>query len=122
MINTSGETLRSFVDDRLVHVSIFLNMLFNILAWSVFGWVARKVPESTPLHYNIYFGINLYGPWWWLLAGPGLGLLVIILNFYIGHRLFNKERIASYFLVVASTVVQLLIIFSGISLIYLSSV
>lgn len=66
-----------------------------------------------PLHYNIYFGIDLLGPWWYVLFLPGAGLLIIFGNFLISVLLLKRERLVAYFLSVASVVVQIFLMLTG---------
>lgn len=66
----------------------WLNIAALILNGSLWLVIWRWFPHtegSGPLHYTIYFGINLTGPWTGLFALPGLGLLAIFSHLIIGR-------------------------------------
>ncbi|MFC1687843.1 hypothetical protein ACFL0L_04660 [Patescibacteria group bacterium] len=44
--------------------------------------VIRVKPTQlpVPLHYNIFFGIDLVGDWWFLYLLPALGMVLLLMN------------------------------------------
>lgn len=73
--------------------------------------ILRSVPveDSIPVHYNIYFGIDLIGPWWYRFAFPAFGSVAILVNGVLSVLLYEREETAAYFFTVASVFVQLLV-------------
>lgn len=69
-------------------------LVINVASWVV---VLRFIPRTssfTPLHYTIYFGINLTGSWIKLLSLPAIGLMAILSHAVIGrivdHRTWQR--------------------------------
>lgn len=113
-------TLNRFFKDRLVSVSLLLSLILNFIGWLILSFVFRPQPELIPLHYNIYFGIDFLGPWYWIFILPTLGLLINFINFFLASLLYRKEKIISYFLVVFSSFIQLLLLIVAGSIIFLN--
>lgn len=39
-----------------------------------------------PLHYNIYFGVDYVGKWYWVYFLPGFGTVAFILNAVLAYK------------------------------------
>ena len=66
-----------------------------------------------PLHYNIYFGIDLLGPWYQIFLLPILGLIFLLINFLFGMAVYRRELILSYFLAGTSSFVQIIFVLAA---------
>lgn len=54
----------------------------NVVQWIVvITWPHSNV---APLHYTIYFGLDLTGPAWQLYMIPGLGMLILLIHGVVG--------------------------------------
>jgi len=84
----------------------------NALMWLFLS--DRLVPQtdSIPLHYNIYFGIDLVGPWWYLYGFAFVGLVVFLVNLALSIILYTRERIVAYFLTYGCVLVQCILFFT----------
>ncbi|MFA6322317.1 MAG: hypothetical protein WCX71_02455 [Candidatus Buchananbacteria bacterium] len=94
--------INSLFRDRIVRMLFLLALLIDVLIWFFLGWSVRDLPESIPLHYNIYYGIDLYGNWYEILYLPAVGLLFLSINFILALYLYSREKILSYFLAAVS--------------------
>lgn len=55
--------------------------LVNLAQWiTIATWPASSV---APLHYTIYFGIDLTGEAWQLYALPAVGVLILVFHYFI---------------------------------------
>jgi hypothetical protein len=52
---------------------------------------------AVPLHYNIYSGIDLFGPWWRIFMIPAIGLIIFVLNLILAVGIWPRDRVLSYF-------------------------
>ena len=120
--NDLQEQLRSFFRNRALGWSMAVSIIGNAVLWGTLVARMGTWPSVIPLHYTIYFGIDLYGPWYKLFALPTLGLVVLVVNSLAAVRLFNRERIASYFLMISSALVQLILLTAASTIINLGSV
>ena len=111
------EQLRSFLRNPTMGLSLTVGLVANAVLWALLAARMGTWPAVIPLHYTIYFGIDLLGPWQWLFLLPGLGLVVLLVNSGLALPLFGRERIASYFLVVASALIQLIVLIAGVRII-----
>ena len=53
--------------------------------------------QSIPLHYNVYFGVDLVGPWYKIFYIPVLGLILFVANTMFEILLYQREHVLSYF-------------------------
>ncbi len=69
-----------------------------------------------PLHYNIYFGIDQFGPWYGVFLPAGLGAIILFINITAASMFFRTERLLALFLawgtVAANAVLLTSIIFT----------
>lgn len=72
-------------------------LCINALHWMYVSahLVVRDV--TVPVHYNIYFGIDLVGPWWYHFVVPAVGSGVILANIMLAVSFHPKKEIAAYY-------------------------
>lgn len=75
---------------------IFYMVILNIFFWIYSFLIYQKATDIVPLHYNIYFGIDLYSKKIFLFTPAFVGLLILIINIYTMEKV--KEKIFRYFL------------------------
>ena len=76
-------------------------ILLQTAMWVLLVWKFLPIASGqdfVSLHYNIYFGIDLIGAWYNILAIPIAGLIFLTVNAILIVALFNKEKFLSYFL------------------------
>ncbi len=110
----------SYRQDNFIRFNLFFSIIANILIWLFIFSQVKNFSEMIPLHYNIYFGINLLGYWHKIFYLPGLGLGFLILNFSLGSLAYQQEKILSYFLAGFSTFFQFILILSTILIIWIN--
>ncbi|MBU4332127.1 hypothetical protein KKD19_01270 [Patescibacteria group bacterium] len=98
-----------FKNKLIVWLGIFA-LLFNILIWIFIIWRLSAGEELIPLHYNIYFGVDLIGQKNWLFELPLIGLFILAINFLLARVVYNEEKIVSYILSIASLIAQLVLL------------
>lgn len=96
-----------------------LLLLFAFLVWLLIPIVSfiylrpgAEEGQYLPLHYNIFFGIDEYGPWYSVFQLPTFGLFVLLLNIYLAAKFFERERILSLFFVCLTLAVQIILFFA----------
>jgi len=110
----------SYRSDKFIKINLFFSLLINIVLWLVLVWQTRGLSDLIPLHYNIYFGIDLLGPWYQFFLLPSLGLLFFMVNFIISLMIYSKEKVLSYFLVGTSSFIQLIFLLAAIFIILIN--
>ena len=81
--NSTEEKTNPFFKEKIVKISLFFSLALNFILWLILGWQVKDFPELIPLHYNIYFGIDSFGTWYQIFLMPLLGLVIIVLNFFL---------------------------------------
>ncbi len=83
---------------------VLLALVFLLPVW-------RIVPLSEnqpflPLHYNIYFGVDSFGPWYNVFVLPILGLVFILLNNYFQTLFFKREKFLTLLFAYTTVVIE----------------
>jgi len=103
-----------------------LALIINFGLWFFLYWQLKKIiqanPEFTtiPLHYNVFFGIDQFGKWYFAFVLPLIGIIILIVNFVLAISIYSKKSLASYFLTIASFLVQLTLAVSSLFIIMIN--
>ncbi len=109
-----------FWRNHLNLVFFFSALFFNILSWVFLIYFIKPSAYPLPLHYNIYFGVDLIGAYSRIFTLPLVGFLIILMNFILAFWFYLKDRLVSYILLLTSSVVQIFILIGVVSLIYIN--
>ncbi|HBL39884.1 TPA: hypothetical protein DDZ10_04445 [Candidatus Uhrbacteria bacterium] len=95
-VGRSQEDFRSYFASHarakwIALFSLTLVMLMVVLPLSRLLPIVRENP-FIPLHYNIYLGIDGFGPWYRIFILPVLGLVMLVLNLSLASRFSEIER------------------------------
>jgi hypothetical protein len=99
--------IKVFFRDKIVLVSLFVSLLFQILAWWYIFFYINLGEVSYFLHYNIIFGVDLVGLWWKILILPISGVVVLFLNFSGSFYFYNIDKVLSRLLAIFTPIFQL---------------
>jgi hypothetical protein len=112
--------LRLYVK-HIPNVVLFgVGLALNIAIWVVLLWNIRPQEELIFLHYSILFGVDLIGEWWKVLYVPIGGLVILLLNLFIGWFLFQKDKFANYVLLFIAALCQAFLFVTAMLLIFLN--
>ncbi len=108
---------KSFISDPINSRSLVGAGLLNIIHWILL--LIKIKPSSTNilLHYNVVYGSDLISKSWYVYWIPLLALILLLLNFFVSSLFYKKEKLASYFLSMATIAVQLIFLSASIILI-----
>lgn len=103
--------------DKFNIIVIATSILINLTIWLLLFF--KITPQSAPvvLHYNIYFGIDFIDQWYKICFIPSIGLLFIVLNLVISQVIYNREKLATYFLSGASLFIQVLLVIASVCIV-----
>jgi hypothetical protein len=99
-----------FKTSGLVKTFFGISLGLNLILWAGLIYLFRPQEEPVHLHYNIFFGVDLIGPWWQIFFLPASGLVILILNTGLSAASFKEDRALSYTVFVATIFFQLLLI------------
>ncbi|MFB6226419.1 MAG: hypothetical protein ABEJ02_03630 [Candidatus Paceibacteria bacterium] len=112
--------LKLYLKDLPNKVMFSLGLVINILIWVWLAWHITPQEEPIFLHYNILFGVDLVGQWWKVYVLPFVGLLIFLVNGFIGWLSFHKDRYIAYFLNATAIICQIFIFVSAYLLVFLN--
>ncbi len=99
-----------FTSSALVRLSLLLSLVLLFAAFVLPVWRILPLAEDEPfiaLHYNIYLGVDRFGPVWHIFFIPILGLFFLLLNTVIQAVSFHRQKTLSLFFAVATPLLQL---------------
>lgn len=96
--------------------------LVQLANWAYFAWLVKPQDGLLFVHYNIYFGVDLVGPWYRLYTIPAAGLVVLLVNFFLARTLHRKSPILSRLLLAITAYAELLILLVSLLIIRQNSV
>lgn len=125
MTNTLTLRLKKVIQERLIKnkfifICFLLSFFINLLLWAFLFWRIKPQETLIYLQYNIYFGINLIGPWYKIYLIPLSGLLFFLINLAISIIIHNKEKMVAYFLMLTSVLCQVFLWIGAIFIVYLN--
>ncbi len=98
-----------------------MSVIFVLLTVLLPLWRIMPFSEDRPfipLHYNVHFGIDQFGPWYDIFRIPVLGLVLLVVNIFFQAAFYRREHVLSKFFAIA-TVVSEFILFVAMVLIVL---
>ncbi len=111
-INFFGRTFRDKFFQLVFLPAIGINLIIWLLLYFNF-FPLREFGEVVPLHYNVYFGIDLIGKWYKIFTIPLAGFFIILINLILYSFIYLKEKIIKYFLGVATLISQILLLIAA---------
>lgn len=77
-----------------VRIALFVSIFLCVLAFALPAW--KLIPNSAPgsylpLHYNVYLGIDQFGPWWTVFSWPLFALGVLFVNADLARRRWQRD-------------------------------
>jgi len=112
--------------NKIILICTISSLVINLLIWALLIFKFRPIALASaekatlPLHYNIYWGIDLFGQWYQSFILPALGLIILIMNFIFSILLYSKKILASYFFIIASVFIQTFLLISTILIILIN--
>jgi len=100
--------LQEYFHSGLIQWVLIGSLILNVANWIFIAFFIRPVDFPIILHYNVYFGVDVIGSWWQMYFMPLIGLLILLVNAFLGYLFYQKkERIAAHLLMLATFVVQI---------------
>ncbi len=84
---------------------LLLALAFALPIWRVIPLVSEQ--PFLPLHYNIYFGIDRFGPWYYIFIPAILGLVILLINILFEIHFYKREKILTQMFFVLTVITEL---------------
>lgn len=105
----------------LEHVLLATSTIVNVFSWVLVFWKIPYTPDTVILHYNIYFGIDLSGPWWRVCVLPAFGVAAILIHRFLLRPYDSVHASMRSVSFAVLTLVQLLILLAILLIIPLNN-
>lgn len=116
-LNEVLSSKKSFVADPLNSVSLGICLLINIIHWVILYIKIKPGNRYILLHYNVVYGSDLVGKSTYIYLIPFVALILLLINALVASFFYKKEKLASYFLNIASVAIQLIFLAASLVLI-----
>ncbi len=73
-----------------------------------------------PLHYNVYVGIDSFGPWYGIFTLPFLGAVLFIMNLIFQAVFYRREHVLSMFFAIATLVTESVLLVAMVLIVLLN--
>lgn len=111
----------TFFQSKIILTLLSLSLLANLVNWLILFIFIRPVDTDIILHYNVYFGVDSMGSWKQVFIMPVIGFILFIINVALATYFYrNKERIASYVLLLTALMAQIGFIIASVSVIIIN--
>lgn len=107
----------NFWQDKFNMIVILNSLILNISIWLFLAFRLKPSEYPVPLHFNIYFGIDVIDDWTSAFIIPIIGLIVVILNMVLSIVIYPREKFISHFLVSSSLFIQILLFLAAIGVV-----
>jgi hypothetical protein len=112
---------QEFFKNNIIRWLLIGTVLLNLINWTLLAIFIHPVDFSIILHYNVYFGVDLIGDWWQTYVLPFMGVIFLVVNLILAYKFYKqKERIASYILLLASLMIQLGLIIASVGIVMIN--
>jgi len=112
---------KEYLSNPIIVWLIIIAVGINVANWISLVIFVKPVDLPIILHYNVYFGVDMMGSWKQVYFLPSLGLLLFLINFLFSVYFYKqKERIASYILLIAALMIQISVLIAAISVIIIN--
>ena len=100
--------------------STFTVLSLALLIYKISPQRYLSTSGTIPLHYNLYFGVDVFGPWWQAFSIPFFSLVVLLVNTICAYMLYEKEKILSYLLMCVTAIISVIVFASSVFVVLLS--
>lgn len=101
-------------DNLLVRGMLVIGCAANLGIWAAVALAIRPQDNPIFLHYNIYFGVDLIGPWYQMYALPAVGLVSLVINVLVARYLYRKNTILGLLVLGIAVYLELLLFLATI--------
>ena len=102
--------LKRLFSDKIFRWFLIVSLALVIGILGILAARLRPIDFAVPLHYSTFQGFDGLGAWYRIYIFGFFALIVTTGNFILAASSYDKSRIASFFLVMGSTVINLFLL------------
>lgn len=111
---------RLYIREKTIRTLCWAGILANGAIWIWLWWQIQPQEEFVFLHYNVLFGVDRVGPWWFVFLYPAIGTLIQCVHIVVGWIFFDTERLVAYLLLAIALLAHLWIGIGSYLLVFLN--
>jgi len=112
---------QEYFKSHIVIWLLILSLVSNLANWIILRIFIKPVDFPIILHYNVYFGVDSMGDYTQVYGLPFIGIILFLINLNLSLYFYQqKERIASYIVMMASLMIQLSLVVASTSVILIN--
>jgi hypothetical protein len=100
-------------------ISLFVWFLFFLGAFLLVGLLS-DFWSFIPLHYNIFFGIDRFGPAYSVFGLTVLGIFFIFLNYFLALKLATTNKVLFNFLIISTLLLEIILLIDELFIVLLN--
>ena len=96
----------------MVRLTTLISFVFIAITFALPIWRILPMANETPfiaLHYNIYLGVDRFGPVHSLFVIPVMSLGFLLLNLFIQAHAYRRQKVLTYFFAAATPVISFIL-------------
>ncbi len=112
-----------FADALVFRAAALVSFLLVLATASLAWWKIVPLAETSPfipLHYNVYLGVDRFGPWQAAFTLPAIGLGLLVVNLCFEAAFFRRERMLAHFFAIATLVSEIILLVAMVLLVLLN--
>lgn len=95
-----------------------LCLMLALPLWRILPLAGEK--PFIPLHYNVYMGVDAFGPWYGIFVLPSLGAALFLVNLAFQAVFYRREHVLSVFFAVATLVTEAILLVAMVLIVLLN--
>ncbi len=113
------EKIKLMLQNKLISrlIKYFLIILIGFTGIGIWKW--RSLPPEIPLFYSLPRSYDQLAKSIFILLLPALSIVFFCINFLLASLFYEKERLASIFLMITSIVISFLLFIAFLKIIFL---
>lgn len=109
--------LQAVLRDRFVWAMVIVALFVNLGLFAFLLLVSNQLPPFLPLHYSAIGIADRVEAKDAIFSLPQIGLIMLVLNFFLSASIYRREPLASYLLCGIAIGVQFLLWFAAVSIV-----
>lgn len=100
----------NIIKDKYIRVVGAVSLLILILAGVIFYLTLGLIEQPLIIHFDAYKGVDFLGSQMDVFGILAIGLITLLINFFLSDFLYNRERFLSYIFSFVSLLFSILIL------------
>ncbi|MFH1253157.1 MAG: hypothetical protein V1664_02390 [Candidatus Uhrbacteria bacterium] len=101
-------------------ISLVILFLMVVIPFWRLQPIGQEASKFIPLHYNIFFGVDKFGPWYLIFQLPFFGLIFLLVNYFLALKFFAQEKVLFLFFPLTTLILEVILLIAMVFTILLN--